>query len=125
MDILFPGRLVSNDLITSDCFDCHEAFGHGIFQWRLLRLGTLAPFLMNIHAFVVALISTNVEHWCKQPPASDISVDAWKNATFPADSEGRVNRCQLYEHPEDSNNTETIPGHEWVYDDPPARTTIV
>ncbi|XP_077513035.1 solute carrier family 22 member 7-like [Amblyomma americanum] len=125
MDIVIPSRLLSKDLITSESFDCNEAFGHGIFQRRLLIFGSLALFLMNIHGFAIPLISRDVEYWCKQPPASNVSEVAWRNLAVFVGADRTVSRCQLYKHPEDPNNTETIRCQEWVYDDPPARTTIV
>ncbi|KAK8782098.1 hypothetical protein V5799_016560 [Amblyomma americanum] len=125
MDIIIPRRLLTKDLLTSESFDCYEAFGHGVFQWRLMGLCTLAAFLMNINDLVFPLISRDVEHWCKQSAASNISEVAWRNAAVPAAIGGRLSQCLLYKHPEDADNAESVPCQEWEYDDERARTSIV
>ncbi|KAK8757163.1 hypothetical protein V5799_000134 [Amblyomma americanum] len=125
MDILIPGRVLSKDLLTSESFDCYDAFGHGIFQRRLLVLCTLAAFLTNAHGYALKLISKDVEYWCKQPATSNISEVAWRNAVVPEGTYGRSSRCYLYELPEDPNNTEAIPCQEWEYGDERERMSIV
>ncbi|XP_077513022.1 solute carrier family 22 member 7-like [Amblyomma americanum] len=125
MEIIMPSRLLSKYLFTSESFDSYEAFGNSIFQWRLMNLCTLAAFLMNINDLVFPLISRDVEHWCKQSAASNISEVVWRNAVVPAAIGGRLSRCLLYKHSEDADNAESVPCQEWEYDDERARTSIV
>ncbi|XP_077513031.1 solute carrier family 22 member 7-like [Amblyomma americanum] len=125
MDIIIPRRLLTKYMLTSESFDCYKAFGHGVFQWRLIGLCTLAAFLMNINDLVFPLISRDVEHWCKQSAASNISEVAWRNAAVPAAIGERLSQCLLYKHPEDADNAESVPCQEWEYDDERARTSIV
>ncbi|KAH7966339.1 hypothetical protein HPB49_015388 [Dermacentor silvarum] len=132
MDILFPRRLLSKDLLTSESFNCWDAFGHGTFQRRLLLLCTIATFLANLHGFVFPLIMKDVGYKCKvpaPPPYYNISAVAWRSLFIPKEADGELSRCRRYEHPEEPNGstTDTIPCGEWEYDDDdePARTSMV
>ncbi|KAL1436967.1 hypothetical protein MTO96_048988 [Rhipicephalus appendiculatus] len=132
MDILVPRWLLFKDLVTSESFDCYDAFGHGPFQRRLLLLCTIASFLFNVHDFAFRLILKDVEYWCKvpaSPPHSNISAVEWRGLFLPKEPDGKLSRCRRYEHPEEPNGTtpETILCDEWEYgdDDEPARTSAV
>ncbi|XP_050044139.2 solute carrier family 22 member 7-like [Dermacentor andersoni] len=132
MDILVPRRLLSKDLLTSESFDCADAFGHGTFQRRLLLLCTIATFLANIHGFVLQLIMRDVKYRCKlpaPPPQYNSSPVAWRSLLIPTEADGELSLCRRYEHPKEPNGStpNTIPCGEWVYDDDdePARTSIV
>ncbi|XP_050044872.2 solute carrier family 22 member 7-like [Dermacentor andersoni] len=132
MDILAPRRLLSKDLLTSESFDCADAFGHGTFQKRLLLLCTIATFLANLHGFVFQLIMRDVEYRCKlpaPPPHYNDSALEWRSLLIPKEADGELSLCRRYEHPEEPNGStpNTIPCGEWVYDDDdePARTSIV
>ncbi|XP_075724205.1 solute carrier family 22 member 7 [Rhipicephalus microplus] len=132
MDILLPQRLLLRDLSTSESFDCYDAFGHGLFQRRLLLLCTIAFFLFNVHDFAYRLILKDVEYWCKlpaPPPQSNISVVEWRGLFLPEEPDGKLSRCRRYEYPKEPNGTtpETIVCDEWEYgdDDEPARTSAV
>ncbi|XP_065302411.1 solute carrier family 22 member 7-like [Dermacentor albipictus] len=132
MDILVPRRLLSKDLLTSESFDCADAFGHGTFQRRLLLLCTIATFLSNLHGFVFPLIMRDVKYRCKlpaPPPHYNGSALEWRSLLIPEEADGELSLCRRYEHPEEPNGStpNTIPCGEWVYDDDdePARTSIV
>ncbi|KAH6940207.1 hypothetical protein HPB50_026329 [Hyalomma asiaticum] len=132
MDILVPQRLLSKDLLTSESFDCYDAFGQGTFQRRLLLLCAIAPFLLNLHGFVFRLILRDVEYWCKlpaTPPDYNVSSDAWRSLLLPEEEDGKLSRCRRYESPEEQNGSTpaTILCEGWDYgdDDEPARTSIV
>ncbi|XP_065302121.1 solute carrier family 22 member 7-like [Dermacentor albipictus] len=132
MDILVPRRLLSKDLLTSESFDCADAFGHGTFQRRLLLLCAIATFLANLHGFVFQLIMRDVKYRCKlpaPPPHYNGSALEWRSLLVPEEADGELSLCRRYEHPEEPNGStpNTIPCGEWVYDDDdePARTSIM
>ncbi|KAH9372598.1 hypothetical protein HPB48_019117 [Haemaphysalis longicornis] len=125
MNLLQPSRLLSRDLLTCESFDCYDAFGHGPFQRRLLLFCSLAFFLMNANSFVLHLITSDVGHWCKRPPHSNMSAAAWINSAIPLESDGSLSRCFRFEHPDEPNNTNTIPCEEWEFEEELASSTII
>ncbi|KAL1436966.1 hypothetical protein MTO96_048987 [Rhipicephalus appendiculatus] len=132
MDILFPRRLMYKDFLTSESFDCYDAFGHGTFQRRLLLLCTIAPFLANLHGCLFRLILRDVEYWCKlpaPPPHYNISLVEWRNLLLPEEIDGQLSRCRRYGNPHTPNGStpDTIPCTEWAYSDDGdlSRTSIV
>ncbi|KAH6938646.1 hypothetical protein HPB50_011226 [Hyalomma asiaticum] len=126
MDLFFPQRLAASDLLTSEYFDCHEGFGDGAFQTRLLILSTVTIFLLNGQAVLLPAISNDVDHWCKRPTGSNISAEAWKDAAIPVGADGRHSRCHAFEDPIDLNDTAVVVEcHEWEYDQAQASTSVI
>ncbi|XP_077560725.1 solute carrier family 22 member 7-like [Haemaphysalis longicornis] len=125
MNVLQPSRLLSKELLTCESFDCYDDFGHGPFQRRLLLFRSLAFFLMNANSFVLHLITSDVGHWCKRPPHSNMSAASWITSAIPLESDGSLSRCLRNEHPDEPNNTNTIPCEEWEFEQELASTTIV
>ncbi|KAH7965857.1 hypothetical protein HPB49_011604 [Dermacentor silvarum] len=119
MAFLVSPHLQEKDLLTSESFDCYDAFGHGTFQKRLMLLCALGAFLANSHALAFPLISRGVEFKCKQPlPYLNISAAASEDGA-------QLGRCLAYENPAEPNNSRTVPCREWDYDDVRAETTVV
>ncbi|XP_037561337.1 solute carrier family 22 member 7 [Dermacentor silvarum] len=127
MDLFLPRRLAAADLLTSECFDCQEGFGDGVFQRRLLILTAVTIFLLNGNAVLLPLISHDVDHWCKRPAAYNVSVDAWKNDAIPVGADGRHSRCHVFENPGDSPNdtSNVVECYEWDYDQAQASTSVI
>ncbi|KAH9374206.1 hypothetical protein HPB48_018994 [Haemaphysalis longicornis] len=115
----------SADFLTSESFDCNDSFGHGFFQRRLLLLSIISIFIGNSETAIMSVIAKDVDHWCKQPPALNVSVASWKKRAIPVEEDGRFSRCHVYKHPEDPNDTQVVPCDEWSYDDQRAVQTIV
>ncbi|KAH9374201.1 hypothetical protein HPB48_018989 [Haemaphysalis longicornis] len=123
---LFSTKSTSSlDLLISEGFDCHDAFGHGLFQRRLLLLTIIAIFVANSEGALLAVIASDVDHWCRQPPNLNVSVTFWKNSAIPVEANGRLSRCHIYKHPEDPNDTQVVTCDEWNYDDQRAMQTVV
>ncbi|KAH8038758.1 hypothetical protein MRX96_020114 [Rhipicephalus microplus] len=127
MALFFPKRLAASDLLTSECFDCQEGFGDGVFQWRLLILCTIAIFLVNGQIVLIPAISSDVDHWCKRPAGSNISADAWKNVAIPVGADGRHSRCYVFENPGYSENDTlaVVKCYDWDYDKAQASTSLI
>ncbi|KAH7934267.1 hypothetical protein HPB49_024186 [Dermacentor silvarum] len=125
MDLLFPRRLDHTDLLSSESFDCQDAFGHGKFQRRLLMLCTLTTFLVNSNTYLNRLVLKDVDHWCKRPPDANMSALAWRNVAIPVEADGRFSRCHRYENPDEPNDTQTVPCKEWDYDEQAVSSSIV
>ncbi|XP_075527337.1 solute carrier family 22 member 13-like [Dermacentor variabilis] len=127
MDLFLPRRLAAADLLTSECFDCQEGFGDGVFQRRLLILSAVTIFLLDGHAALLPVISRDVDHWCKRPAAYNVSADAWKNYAIPVGADGRRSRCYVFENLGDSpNDTDTVVEcYEWDYDQAQASTSVI
>ncbi|XP_070382479.1 solute carrier family 22 member 7-like [Dermacentor albipictus] len=127
MDLFLPRRLAAADLLTSECFDCQEGFGDGVFQRRLLILSAVTIFLLDGHAALLPVISRDVDHWCKRPAAYNVSADAWKNYAIPVGADGRHSRCYVFENLGDSpNDTDAVVEcYEWDYDQAQASTSVI
>ncbi|KAH9372599.1 hypothetical protein HPB48_019118 [Haemaphysalis longicornis] len=125
MNVLQLSILLSKDLLTCESFDCYDVFKHGPFQRRLLLFCSLAFFLMNANSFVLHLITSDVGHWCKRPPHSNMSAAPWITSAIPLEPDGSLSRCLRFEHPDEPNNTNTIPCEEWEVEQQLASTTIV
>ncbi|XP_077560723.1 solute carrier family 22 member 7-like [Haemaphysalis longicornis] len=125
MNVLQLSILLSKDLLTCESFDCYDVFKHGPFQRRLLLFRSLAFFLMNANSFVLHLITSDVGHWCKRPPHSNMSAAPWITSAIPLEPDGSLSRCLRFEHPDEPNNTNTIPCEEWEVEQQLASTTIV
>ncbi|XP_070384020.1 solute carrier family 22 member 7-like [Dermacentor albipictus] len=97
MDLLFPQRLSSCDLRTSESFDCQEGFGYGAFQKRLFVLLLLAALSLNCQTTVLPIILGDVDHWCKRPENLNISAADWKNSAIPLEADGKPSHCHVYE----------------------------
>lgn len=124
MDLFFSYRLRDRDFLVSESFDCFDGFGDGSFQKRLFLVCTLSIFVVSSHSYLMSLIAGDVDHWCKQPPHSNISMLAWKKEAIPLEADGELSRCRRYENIEELNNSRTIPCENWEYDEDQARTTI-
>ncbi|KAK8773142.1 hypothetical protein V5799_012325 [Amblyomma americanum] len=118
-------KLAKTDLVSSECFDCGDVFGHGNFQRWLSVLAMASMCAMHCHTLVFRLISGDVDHWCKQPRGEWMSAASWRNAAIPIDPDGRFSRCTVYKHPGDPNDTRVVGCDEWDYDPERERTTIV
>ncbi|KAH7940221.1 solute carrier family 22 member 13 [Rhipicephalus sanguineus] len=125
MDLLLPHRLERIDLLSSESFDCFDAFGHGKFQRRLLLLCTLATFLVTTNTYLNRLVFRDVDHWCKRPPDANMSVLEWRNVAIPLEADGRYSHCSRYENPDEPNDTRTVPCEEWDYDEQTVESSIV
>ncbi|KAK8765480.1 hypothetical protein V5799_031908 [Amblyomma americanum] len=125
MDLLCPGRLEGRDLLASEEFDCNDGFGHGVFQRRMLALYALSLFCLSSHIYSIPLIAKDVDHWCKRPPHANVSTLDWKHVAIPLEADGHPSRCRMYEHPNDLNDTSTVPCTAWDYDDELAVTSVV
>ncbi|KAH7969005.1 solute carrier family 22 member 7 [Rhipicephalus sanguineus] len=125
MDLFSSRRLDALDLKTADCFDCQDVFGSGSFQRRLLLVAVLSTFVMHCHTVAFALISRDVDHWCRQPPGLNVSAADWKRAAIPVEADGRFSRCLVYSNPGDGNDTATVECDSWDYDAESAPTTIM
>nr|XP_050046472.1 solute carrier family 22 member 7-like [Dermacentor andersoni] len=97
MDLLFPHRLSSCDLRTSESFDCQEGFGYGAFQKRLFILLLLAGLSLSCQTTVLPIILGDVDHWCKRPENLNISAADWKNNAIPLEADGKPSHCHVYE----------------------------
>ncbi|KAH9371155.1 hypothetical protein HPB48_017088 [Haemaphysalis longicornis] len=124
MDLFFPHRLNLVNFLVSESFDCFDGFGHGCFQQRLFLVCTLSVFVVSTHSYLPSLIAGDVDHWCKQPPHSNISALAWKTQAIPLEADGRLSRCRRYENIEEPNNSQTIPCEDWEYDEDQARVSM-
>ncbi|KAH9385030.1 hypothetical protein HPB48_027066 [Haemaphysalis longicornis] len=124
MDLFFPHRLKQRNFLVSESFDCFDGFGHGRFQQRLFLVCTLSVFVVSSHSYLPSLTAGDVDHWCKQPPHSNISALAWKNGAIPLEADGRLSRCRRYENIEEPNNSQTIPCEDWEYDEDQARVSM-
>ncbi|KAH7953257.1 hypothetical protein HPB49_006467 [Dermacentor silvarum] len=125
MDLFSRRRLKELDLQTADCFDCHDAFGYGNFQRGMLLVAVLSSFVMNCHAIAFALISEDVDHWCRRPPGLNMSTADWKSAAIPVEADGRFSRCLVYSNRGDGNDTAAVECDAWDYDAERAPTTTV
>ncbi|KAK8767240.1 hypothetical protein V5799_005989 [Amblyomma americanum] len=125
MDLFVPRRLETQDLLSSEEFDCYEGFGHGVFQRRLLLLCILAIFVKNCHVYATTLTMGEVDHWCKRPQHWNMSTQEWKNAAIPLEADGQYSRCHQYANPYKSNDTSTVPCTAWEYDEDQAATSMV
>ncbi|KAK8777383.1 hypothetical protein V5799_029275 [Amblyomma americanum] len=123
---ILPQKLAQVDLVTSECFDCGDIFGHGRFQRCLFVLTMASVCAMHCHTLVFRLISGDVDHWCKQPRGEGMmSAASWRNAAIPIDPDGRFSRCTVYKHPDDPNDTRVVSCDEWDYDPERQKSTIV
>ncbi|KAH6935826.1 hypothetical protein HPB50_010334 [Hyalomma asiaticum] len=125
MDLFSRRRLEELDLHTADCFDCNDIFGSGSFQRRLLLVAVLSTFVMHCHTVAFALISQDVDHWCRQPRELNLSATDWKTAAIPVDAEGQFSRCLVYSNPGNVNDTGAVECNAWDYDAARASTTII
>ncbi|XP_077560550.1 solute carrier family 22 member 13-like [Haemaphysalis longicornis] len=125
MNLFTLKSVSSSDFLTSETFDCHDAFGHGFFQRRLLLLSIITIFIGNSETAIMSVIAKDVDHWCRQPSGLNVSVASWKNRTIPVEADGRFSRCHVYKHPDDPNDTQVVTCDEWNYDDQRAEQTIV
>ncbi|KAH6930268.1 hypothetical protein HPB50_012280 [Hyalomma asiaticum] len=117
MGILFPEHLTSKDLYVSESFDCSDAFGSGAVQMRMLFIATVAAYIAAANVHIVPFISTDIGHWCKRPPHSNVSDADWRNVAIPLDASGNPSRCSMYENPDKPDNKTTVPCLDWAYDE--------
>ncbi|KAK8777384.1 hypothetical protein V5799_029276 [Amblyomma americanum] len=126
MLLIFPQKLAQVDLVTSECFDCGDMFGHGRFQHWIFILTAASVCAMHCHTLVFRLISDDVDHWCKKPRGEEVmSAASWRNVAIPIDPDGRFSRCTVYKHPDDLNDTQVVGCDEWDYDPERQSSTIV
>ncbi|KAH7932677.1 hypothetical protein HPB49_000866 [Dermacentor silvarum] len=117
MGILFPENLTTKDLYVSESFDCFDAIGNGMVQKRMLFIATICVYIAAVNINIVPFISTDVGHWCKRPPHSNISKADWRNAAIPLDASGKPSRCSMYENPEQPDNATTVLCQDWEYEE--------
>ncbi|XP_077520023.1 steroid transmembrane transporter SLC22A24-like [Amblyomma americanum] len=125
MLLLSRRKLSEIDLVTSDCYDCADVFGHGYVQRCLCVLAMFCICVQHCHTIVFRLISEDVDHWCKQPADGVMSAATWRNVAIPVDASGRLSRCTVYKYPNDENNTETESCEQWDYDPEQESRSIV
>ncbi|KAK8770328.1 hypothetical protein V5799_013213 [Amblyomma americanum] len=125
MELFCPGRLEGQDLLSSEDFDCYDGFGHGAFQRRMLLLCTLTSSLFACHTYAITLTAADVDHWCKQPLYTNVSAVEWRKVAIPVEANGRYSQCRQYAHPDDPNDTRTIPCSAWDYDETRAMMSMV
>ncbi|XP_050043663.2 solute carrier family 22 member 13-like [Dermacentor andersoni] len=132
MGILFPENLTTKDLYVSESFDCFDAIGNGMVQKRMLVITTICVYIAAANMHIVPFISTDVGHWCKRPPHSNISEADWRNAAIPLDASGKPSRCSMYENPEQPVNATTRPTNgdtvfclDWEYEERWSRESAV
>ncbi|KAH7954493.1 hypothetical protein HPB49_019160 [Dermacentor silvarum] len=118
-------RLARVDLRSSECFDCNDLFGHGLFQKGIAFVTAVSVLAVHCHTQMFTLVAGDVDHWCRKPADVNMSVAAWKNATVPLEPDGRFSRCSVYDRPGDPNSTETVHCLEWDYDPKRAEETLV
>nr|XP_050037694.1 solute carrier family 22 member 7-like [Dermacentor andersoni] len=122
VELFYPQRLAASDFETSECFDCEEAFGNGLFQSSFLMLSAVAILLTTCHADLVPITaSQGVDHWCKRPDNSALSLKSWKKDTVPVNADGRRSRCRVYGDPPESprlfrTNRSEVACREWDYE---------
>ncbi|KAH9371425.1 hypothetical protein HPB48_021045 [Haemaphysalis longicornis] len=124
MEIFFTERLNDRDFVLSESFDCFDGFGHGAFQKRLFLICIISIFAASSHSYITSLITGDVDHWCRQPPHTNMSAIAWKTEGIPLEADGQLSKCRRYDDPEDHNHSRIVPCEEWEYDDDQAMTTM-
>ncbi|KAK8763798.1 hypothetical protein V5799_033583 [Amblyomma americanum] len=126
MLLTLPQKLAQADLVTSECFDCGDMFGHGRFQHWIFILTAASVCAMHCHTLVFRLSSDDVDHWVKQLRGEGVmSAASWRNVAIPIDPDGRFSRCTVYKHPDDLNDTQVVGCDEWDYDPERQKSTIV
>ncbi|KAH7954414.1 hypothetical protein HPB49_018267 [Dermacentor silvarum] len=125
MTLFSARRLARIDLRSSECFDCNDVLGHGLFQRGVALFAAASAFAVHCHTQAFELIASDVDHWCSQPAGVNMSSDAWKNAAIPLEPDGRFSRCRVYASPGDPNITETVPCLQWDYDPRTAHESLV
>ncbi|KAH9380564.1 hypothetical protein HPB48_017326 [Haemaphysalis longicornis] len=122
---LSPKRFSVVDIETSEGFDCEEVFGQGHYQKGLVLFTLIVMWVMNSHTLAFALITAEVDHWCRQPNDVNLSADAWKSIAIPVEADGRHSRCTVYARPGDLNDTTVVECDSWHYDPERASSSIV
>ncbi|KAH7940444.1 hypothetical protein HPB49_000234 [Dermacentor silvarum] len=117
MGILFPQNLTTKYLYVSESFDCFDAIGNGMVQKRMLFIAAICVYIAAVNIHIVPLISTDVGHWCKRPPHSNVSQADWRNAAIPLDASGKPSQCSMYENPEQPDNATTVLCLDWEYEE--------
>ncbi|XP_075535028.1 solute carrier family 22 member 4-like [Dermacentor variabilis] len=125
MGILFPENLTTKDLYVSESFDCFDAIGNGMVQKRMLFITNVCVYIAAANIHIVPFISTDVGHWCKRPPHSNISEADWRNEAIPLDASGKPRRCSMYENPEQLVNATTVFCLDWEYEERWSRESAV
>ncbi|XP_065292572.2 solute carrier family 22 member 6-B-like [Dermacentor albipictus] len=118
-------RLARVDLKSSECFDCNDLFGNGLFQKGIAFVTVVSVLAVHCHTQTFPLVAGDVDHWCRKPADVNMSMDAWKNATVPLEPDGRFSRCSVYDRHGDPNSTQTVQCLEWDYDPERADETLV
>nr|XP_054926484.1 solute carrier family 22 member 6-like [Dermacentor andersoni] len=73
--------------------------------------------IICVYTHIVPLIWTDVGHWCKRPPHSNVSKADWRNTAIPLDASGRPSRCSMYETPEQPDNEMTVLCADWEFEE--------
>ncbi|XP_077486606.1 solute carrier family 22 member 7-like [Amblyomma americanum] len=116
MSLLCPQKLAKVNLVTSECFQSGDIFGHGRFQRWLFLLTTVSMCAMHCHALVFRIISGDADHWCKQPQGVVmIPALSWENLAIPLEADGRFSHCTVYAHSGDPNDTRILDCAKWDY----------
>ncbi|XP_077486602.1 steroid transmembrane transporter SLC22A24-like [Amblyomma americanum] len=126
MSLLCPPKLAKVDLVTSECFQSGDIFGHGRFQRWLFLLTTVSMCAMHCHALVFRIISGDAGHWCKQPQGVVmIPALSWENLAIPLEADGRFSHCTVYAHSGDPNDTCILDCAKWDYYPKEDRRSVV
>ncbi|XP_037576261.1 solute carrier family 22 member 13 [Dermacentor silvarum] len=86
-------------------------------QKRMMFIATICVYIAAVNIHIVPFISTDVAHWCKKPPHSNISKADWRNAAIPLDASGKPSQCSMYENPEQPDNSTTVLCPDWEYEE--------
>ncbi|KAH9364210.1 hypothetical protein HPB48_016071 [Haemaphysalis longicornis] len=122
---LSAGQFSIVDIQTSEGFDCEEVFGSGQFQNRLILITVVTLWAAHCQTLAFSLISTDVDHWCKQPTGVKLSAHDWKRIGIPVEADGQRSKCTVYTNPSDRNDTNVVECNAWDFDPERAKSTIV
>ncbi|KAH9364209.1 hypothetical protein HPB48_016072 [Haemaphysalis longicornis] len=113
---LCAGHFTIVDIHTSEGFDCEEVFGSGQFQNRLILITVVALWGAHCQTLAFSLISTDVDHWCKQPTGVNLSAHDWKRIAIPVETDGQRSKCTVYTNTSDRNDTNVVECNAWDFD---------
>ncbi|XP_077547659.1 solute carrier family 22 member 7-like [Haemaphysalis longicornis] len=122
---LSTGHFSIVDIQTSEGFDCEEVFGSGQFQNRLILISVVALWAAHCHTLAFSLISTDIDHWCKQPSDVNLSAHDWKRIAIPVETDGQRSKCTVFTNLSDRNDTNVVECNAWDFDPEHAKSTIV
>ncbi|KAH7959259.1 hypothetical protein HPB49_009687 [Dermacentor silvarum] len=78
----------------------YAILGHGAFQRRIMACSLLSMVVLLCHSLAYRAIASPVDHWCARPAIfGAMSVQLWRNAAIPVESDGSFSRCTVYDPP--------------------------